>query len=346
MKKYITFFSIISLLAILVIIPVKFSGKKNFEVSCQPNDAECLSEVFLDYSKKNGFKPTLLQLEGYVKLNPSATTSCHSVAHKLGANAWRKYSDISEVYNNGNGVCSFGFLHGAISQAFEELSNESILQNANSFCKSLKNDNFAASDECDHGLGHASILKFKNFKDGIYFCTLLVPERSAHSCIQGSIMEYSSNFPIDQLTASRLASELYRDCIALEDVSFIKACIFSSGTTSIRSDGQNGDGSKAWGRCLEIANLYLDDCSDGIGVGAPAITNWSFDKTKSICSALPLQYQIRCLQSAVKIFGTVFLDFQKSESFCSILSKETIEFCRAELPKLKITIEDYRKARA
>jgi len=133
--------------------------------------------------------------------------------------------------------------------------------------------------------------------------------------------------------------------MVLDNPSNIGACIFAASTPSIRSDGTSGDSSPAWARCLTVKEEYLTKCAEGIGVGAPAVTSWSPKITSDICVKLPGKYPINCLQSAVKIFGTVFLDINRSIEFCAILPAKYQPYCESELPDVKRDIAQYKVAR-
>ena len=315
------------------------------DITCRATDSACLTDAIETVRKKYGISEALVALNKFNDENPNDATSCHVAAHKLGGEAWKKYHDIPEIYKIGSGVCSFGFLHGSITQAFIDLTREKVFEEAPNFCDPLRGENFAAADECDHGIGHATLIRFKDFDDGVTLCTALGVERSVHSCLQGAVMEYSSSFSPEPKLAGELSQKLYKSCLALDNSSNIGACIFAASTPSIRSDGTSGDSSLAWARCLSVPKQYLTKCAEGIGVGAPAVTSWSPKITSAICSSLPNEYPINCLQSAVKIFGTVFLDINRSIEFCVALPSNLKSYCESELPAIKVDIEEYRVAR-
>jgi len=317
----------------------------NSAITCRATDSACLTDAIDTVRKKYGITQALIALNEFNNENPNDTTSCHVAAHKLGGEAWIKYHDIPKIYEMGSGVCSFGFLHGSITQAFIDLSRDQVFDLGPKFCGPLRGKNFAAADECDHGIGHATLIRFKDFDDGVKLCLALVEERSIHSCLQGAVMEYSSSFSQDVKVAATLSQRLYDSCMVLDNPSNIGACIFAASTPSIRSDGTSGDSSPAWARCLTVKEEYLTKCAEGIGVGAPAVTSWSPKITSDICVKLPGKYPINCLQSAVKIFGTVFLDINRSIEFCAILPAKYQPYCESELPDVKRDIAQYKVAR-
>lgn len=358
MRKYIylSFTLLIALVTFVVlttstnstgVIKIDSSKSKAYDFnSCKLDDSECLSIVLDSIYKKDGLTKSITTLKSYLDVNPSQVTACHVGAHRLGALAWKQYNNILEIYDLGSGICSFGLLHGAITGAFKGLSPSAIDTKAQSLCSDLRKVNPSAGDECDHGIGHAAVVTFLDFTKGAELCETLTIEISKHSCIQGAVMEYTSAFPQDPAQAAKLSSELYAKCVKFNPLSMAKACVFSASSPSIRSDGKEGDPSKAWARCEALGKPFLLSCAEGIGVATPSISNWSIPVGASVCEGLPLEYGISCAQGMVNIFGTVFLDYSLSEKYCQELKGKLNQVCIAELPKAKANIEKYRIARS
>ena len=314
--------------------------------SCKLNDAECLSTVLSSIYSKDGLAKSIQVLKEYLAKNPGEVTTCHTGAHRLGALAWKHYGDIFEIYSLGSGICSFGLLHGAITGSFKGLTPAEISVKAQNLCTKLREKNPSAGDECDHGIGHAAVVTFLDFAKGAQLCEQLKIDISKHSCIQGAVMEYTSAFPQDPVQAGKLSADLYAQCLKFTPDSMAQACVFSTSSPSIRSDGKTGDSSKAWARCQALGKTFLRSCAEGIGVATPSISNWSIPIGASVCEGLPLEYGISCVEGMVNIFGTVFLDYNLSVKYCDALKNELNKACVTELPKAKANIDKYRVARS
>lgn len=345
------FIYILALLLIFIsILFVKVSDnnvksfKKDFN-NCKINDSICLSKYYLNYADGNGFKNSLIKLENYISKNPNQASTCHVIAHSLGRKAWKKFEDLSEIYREETNVCSFGFLHGAITEAISTMPRDEIVSKSNQFCDKLRNINVVAEDECFHGLGHAFVVKFSDFKESITLCEKFNLNKNSQSCLQGAVMEYSSTFPKNEIEAANLSSKLYSDCTILENKLIAEGCVFAVSSPSIRSDGKEGNSTKAWERCLKLSEEYLSRCAMGIGQAAPSITNWSPSLTSMICHNIEKEYTGYCVKYAVRIFGTVFLDINKSKEFCDKLDIPFREICTSELPFVESEIKIFQSSK-
>jgi hypothetical protein len=357
-RKYIYLsFTILIALVTVVVLTTITSSQKVIDIdsskisaydfnSCKLDDAECLSAVMSSIYKKDGLTKGVQALKAYLVTNPGQVTSCHTGAHRIGDLAWKEYGNIQEIYELGSGICSFGLLHGAITGSFDGLSEEEISKNAKVLCSKLRSENPSAGDECDHGIGHAAVVTFLDFTKGALLCEELSLDISKHSCVSGAVMEYTSAFSQDPIQAAKLSADLYSKCLDLSPISMAKACVFAASSPSIRSDGKDGDPTKAWARCKVLGEEFLLSCAEGIGVAMPSVSNWSIPAGASVCNGLPAEYGASCVEGMVNIFGTVFLDYDLSLKYCAELKGKLNEICTAELPTVKSNIEKYRIARS
>jgi len=313
--------------------------------NCNPNDTQCFSNVILTILNNTSIPNALNQLKLYYSAHPESETACHMAAHKLGEAAWVKYGNISKIYQVGSGICSFGFIHGALTKSLVGLSTTKVYNLVKNLCAPISKINQAAADECDHGLGHAGVVHFLNFDDAAKLCDSLSTERSQGSCIQGSIMEYSSSFPANPLLAANLSEKIYLSCLTLNTDSAKQGCIFGASSPSIRSDGTKGDGSLALKRCESLPKAYLENCINGIGTAIPSVSNWAPKISASVCQKMPTAFIHGCIESASKTFASVFLSIDKSSTFCNTLDNENKSFCLKNIPKLEALISSLKPER-
>jgi len=132
-------------------------------------------------------------LAAQITETPDLFSACHTIGHKVGQHAFRKYRDIAKLIEmNESATCQYALGHGVLDGfAFSNPSEEDFAAAAES-CVNLrfKNDEaHRAYKLCSDGLGHAAWTATKNVPDAVRRCAMLQDELGREVCGEGIVMQ-------------------------------------------------------------------------------------------------------------------------------------------------------------
>lgn len=304
--------------------------------SLESNHNQCYQSRAEDFSNKFTL-PEILQIVEEQEQEPEIFTSCHALTHYLGRSAYKKIGNIPDVYTQCTSVCQGGCYHGVIESYFGEqiLSLGDVARLAQKVRGACGEERDYGKPllytECVHGIGHALMFISQNdLPFALRFCDEFASARERETCYTGVFMENSSS-----ATTIGHPSAF----VSVEDPMY---------------------------PCTILEERYLSECYGAQSSYFTLISHFSWEKTVSLCSQVPLKYQGKCfftmgrnlvaytqerkvikdtcslpehsasqnscIRGAVSSFATRYVhDVARIEAFCSSVNENQKHDCYREL---------------
>ncbi len=202
----------------------------------------------------------LQELQHGMDADPFVFKNCHTLAHEIGHEAFKKYQDFSTALKYQDITCSDGYLHGVIEQAFAKQYTDAptLLKKVQKLCDNLKGQ----TDRCYHGVGHAMMYYTSNdLPKSLALCENYsgIPRRR---CYEGVFME---NFLSDpDLHPSKYVNftNPFYPCPE-EKTQYKLYCYFYAPILFLHLN--NDDYAKALEWCETDKSGYASECIKGVG---------------------------------------------------------------------------------
>ncbi len=211
---------------------------------------------------------------------------CHLVAHYLGQAAYRKYGSIIAVFLQGNRACLGGVYHGAVEgyfmeQGITDIKSDKVKQLVSRVCGVPEDfDEPQKFTECNHGLGHATMLLTENdLPQALNLCDALSFRNEQELCYSGALMANADSFGgEDHPTKYIKADDPLYPCDILEQQQKRQCYIYG-----VLARFQN-DLSKSISVCSIVPTEFQNDCFETIG------------RDRTMISADPAELKMQCGQ--------------------------------------------------
>lgn len=171
-----------------------FSVPSNYrECVTGPSYNACVERWFMAQVKSVGVKETLEILNEASREDKGVRDNCHGTVHGIGREAYRLLGSVEEAYEQGTGTCGAGFYHGVLEGYSRVSTDTEFKEKMPSICE---NFNGPMREFCDHGVGHAVILRTNGDADrGREFCQVLEFEKNRFvRCLSGMYMEWGLRY--------------------------------------------------------------------------------------------------------------------------------------------------------
>ena len=95
---------------------VTFKPNKLLLASCKTGDSTCYLQAFGNFSYHEGPKKALALLRQKMATDSAIETTCHPIAHSIGAGALLRYhGNVGKAFGQGDPTCGSGYYHGLCS---------------------------------------------------------------------------------------------------------------------------------------------------------------------------------------------------------------------------------------
>jgi hypothetical protein len=193
-------------------VPVSTAGSSL--AKCPANDnGVCVASAAIEIAQEKGPVEGLNAVRIILETRQDLLQGCHIIAHEVGKRFLATFGD--EAIVPGNEWCSFGYYHGLLT-SFGQGNLEGLVGYANKVCSSIEP---TPSEDCMHGLGHASYVATDSLRDAMVFCEDL-EAKFATTCADAVIMEdiFASN------NGRMMTSFSPEDCMSLANTSVQAGC--------------------------------------------------------------------------------------------------------------------------
>ena len=229
-------------------VPVSTAGSTL--AKCPANDnGICIASAAIEIAQDKGPAEGLSAVRIVLESRPDLLQGCHIIAHEVGKRFLSTFGD--EAIVPGNDWCSFGYYHGLLT-SFGQDNVEGLVTYAYKVCSIIAS---TPSEDCMHGLGHASYEATGSLRDAMVFCEDL-EAKFATTCADAVIMEdiFVSN------NGRMMTAFSPTDCLSLANTSVQAGC--ARGLTAELSK----QGLDLAGSCgvYKIKSIY-NYCADGFG---------------------------------------------------------------------------------
>jgi len=153
----------------------------------------CAIDIYGQPKNLNQLDLMIETLIEYSNDNPYIRNICHDVLHEMGLKAWNKYEN--KILKTNYFSCGMGFIHGAFSQAFSDISNQSKNLNLlTEFCDMVSSNDKNKNDSCFHGIGHGIGNQNYPILKQLEICEQIKSKikniRLLTSCLSGSLNQF------------------------------------------------------------------------------------------------------------------------------------------------------------
>jgi len=160
-------------------------------------DQLCYQQAFANRIYRDGPRPALTLLARRMEADRAVATGCHRIAHAMGGAALARFDDnVGRAFAEGGAVCSSGYYHGILEQAFAGVEDDDLADKAGGLCQGgpLDRDSFLKF-QCTHGLGHGLMLRTRyDLPASLDVCDEVAKDVYADACQGGVFMENFTTF--------------------------------------------------------------------------------------------------------------------------------------------------------
>jgi|LakMenEpi03Aug12_release.lakeMendotaPanAssembly.Ray.scaffolds.fasta_scaffold207980_2 hypothetical protein len=176
---------------------ISIAKKLKLAEKCLINDEKyyikikCATDIYSNPKNLTELKEMMDLLIKKADKNNILASACHDILHELGSNAYNEFQDESLL--NNYYTCGFGYLHGVMSSAINEIGEtEKIIKKLNQFCINLEDETKGTLNQCHHGIGHAIGSNDNTIIEQTKLCELLESKnpRDTTDCVSGSYNQY------------------------------------------------------------------------------------------------------------------------------------------------------------
>lgn len=183
--------------AVLVIIVAAYLGaflheEKSLSTGLSPEDYASTLKGYTKLVYDQNPRVALAALRRDMKEKAFTLSDCHTLAHDIGRESYRKYRNFGDAASYFNEVCASGYLHGAIETHLSQ--SDTVLETMQTTCTPYLQSKFL-SFSCYHGMGHALMYYTNNdLPQSLEACEKYEEEFAREGCVGGVFMaNFSAN---------------------------------------------------------------------------------------------------------------------------------------------------------
>ena len=282
--------------------------------ACNLTDEKCFGSNLLTISHTKTPQRALEFLEKMSKEDPKFLFICHNLAHVIGSDAYLHFRDAQKAFGYSNGACEYGYQHGVISVARQELSDPQIIP---ILCDTVEGPRYVRLN-CFHGLGHGLLVnRDYNLSSALADCELVPNQREKEVCWGGVFMENAVPKHPKEPTVPLGLADAFSFCNQVDE-KYKRECYFFS--------FQEGDFYTAVDLCRTLSNnRERMHCYEGVSTNlAPRKAQFEKALAADICASAFGGAKQPC-------FSIVALSFLKKDGKL----EGGAEFCQRAPEKLK-----------
>jgi mono/diheme cytochrome c family protein len=169
-----------------------FKPSKVVLASCKAGDSACDLQAFGNLSYREGPKKALDLLSQKIATDPSIESTCHPIAHTIGAGALLRFrGNVGKAFGEGAPTCGSGYYHGLLQWKLAGVTSGKVASVARSVCNTGSiRANAYDYYQCVHGLGHGLMLYTRyDLPKALDLCHQLTTSYDSVSCTGGVFME-------------------------------------------------------------------------------------------------------------------------------------------------------------
>lgn len=172
---------------------INFSDAKSLKNYCK-DQPDCYKNSIALYLENHSVEDTLKLLNETSEITNGLYNDCHNISHSVGQLAYKKIG--KEALSLHENACQWGFGHGVLLSASQDLKAEEFVENFKKFCE-LDPEPIG----CLHGIGHALGDKKTKASFTMEICYSigsdidgrkerdLVSKSSSGACVEGWVMQ-------------------------------------------------------------------------------------------------------------------------------------------------------------
>jgi mono/diheme cytochrome c family protein len=293
---------------------------------CRGNGS-CYEQAFGNLAYKEGPKAALDKLVEMQSQDPVVLSSCHPIAHKIGAGGLLHYEgDVGKAFAAGNGTCGSGYYHGLLQWKLAGVSSDKVAAVASSVCNSaeIKTSDFNYY-QCNHGLGHGLMLYTGyNLPKALDYCHQLNTEDDSVMCSGGVFMEnQSSSFGLRSkwLSNKNLLYPCNSKLVKRQDKLYCYLLITSHILPEVGGDFRK---TADWCRKSEPAWIAICFQSYGRDVAGAAVRNPA--QMKRLCAEAG-SGEKECIFGAVRDVINNNAQDLSAKAFCETVKSQFRDYC-------------------
>jgi mono/diheme cytochrome c family protein len=171
---------------------VTFKPSKTQLSSCKTGDSTCYLQAFGNLSYHEGPAKALAVLRQKSATDPAIETTCHPIAHTIGAGALLRYhGNVAKAFGQGDPTCGSGYYHGLLQWKLAGVTPGKVASVARNVCSDPSiRANAYDYYQCVHGLGHGLMLYTRyDLPKALDLCHQLATSYDSISCSGGVFME-------------------------------------------------------------------------------------------------------------------------------------------------------------
>lgn len=175
---------------------VTFKPSKILLSSCKAGDSTCYLQAFGNLSYHEGPAKALATLRQKIATDPAVESSCHPIAHSIGAGALlRFHGNVGKAFGEGDPTCGSGYYHGLLQWKLAGVTPGKVASVARNVCSEPSiRANAYDYYQCVHGLGHGLMLYTRyDLPKALDLCHQLATSYDSVSCTGGVFMENQSS---------------------------------------------------------------------------------------------------------------------------------------------------------
>ncbi|HET6370372.1 MAG TPA: hypothetical protein VFG95_04205 [Nitrospiria bacterium] len=283
-----------------------------------------MADEFLALIRKQDPGVAFKRLREKIDTNPAMLSSCHSIVHAMGHEAYKKYGDLATAAGYEDDICNSGYLHGVIESYFEHVSDPSAVMKTT--CNRYTPGRFAAW-ECYHGVGHG-VMSFtkRDLSRSLDLCDSYEDPLASSSCTNGVFMEY---FNMDEHEGR---SEFQTDRGPFDRCDMQKPrrkndCFLYSPQYYLTMHRDDYVGALKW--CIGAKKPFHLPCS--YGVGNQAIKHHIDDPkfVEGVCMKGRPEQVEPCIDGMVGLYINHFGSLEPAKALCPRLLERNQKVCDA-----------------
>lgn len=172
--------------------PQGFKPSKLLLANCKTADSACYLQAFGNVSYHEGPAKALAELRRKMATDPAIETTCHPIAHTIGAGALlRFHGNVGKAFGEGDPTCGSGYYHGLLQWKLAGVTPDKVASVARNVCSEPSiRANAYDYYQCVHGLGHGLMLYTRyELPKALDLCHQLATSYDSVSCTGGVFME-------------------------------------------------------------------------------------------------------------------------------------------------------------
>jgi hypothetical protein len=290
------------------------------------DDFTCYQAYLDSLVDTKGAEAALAELARLNATNSYVLSTCHTLAHAIGHEAFARYKSVDAASRHGNYTCWSGYYHGVYEVYMSRFTDRQLLKVIPTICHRPADNPYAFDYyNCIHGLGHGVTIRFGNdpFK-ALPYCDVFGEDWQRANCYTGVFMQ---NIIVDSKMHKSIrlkADDPMYPCDAVAE-KYKGACYL--GQTSYVLRVLDYDYRKAFALCDGVEPGFVSTCY--VSMGRDISGNYHRD-AKSIvehCSLGAPAHQGDCYVGAVR--NDVFNDhaLANANALCAILPAQLRTTC-------------------